>query len=411
VGSWNKREEALLRAHAHEWQADFAPWTTQCRFHRGFVCCVAVDWQKLLDRADDLSRRAPIQVLRITGEEGTIPPDRLLAWAQEVAARPELRQLTCLDLTGLAYGEPVLRVLLSSPFVKGLTRLLFSDEDCQLSTAQVLARCSHLDRIKELDFLGFEAGELGDEGVAVLSACVHLHNLEHLDLRDNSLGPGAMRALAQSPHLKHIRSLYLGDGHGTPNEVGPEGARWLATSPNYSHLAVLHLDFNDIGNAGLGYLARSPSLLHLRSLSLVSNGLDGEGIQSLADDGVRWQMDKLDLSCNEIGDRGVEVLARSRRFQRMRRLSLAGNGIGPAGVRSLATAPWLSQTEELRLSSNPLGQEGVNLLLQAAFQSLSRLRLDSYGFNPAQKQALQARFGDRLDLEMLVLPSMDAGLH
>src|SRR5262249_42683180 len=116
-------------------------------------------------------------------------------------------------------------------------------------------------------------------GVALAAAS--LPRLVKLSLGNNGLDAAAGAALAGSPLLAPLETLWL-----HRNQLGDEGVQALAASPHLANLLALRLDANEVGPAGAAALAASAALGRLGSLELNENPLGDEGAAALAAAGL-----------------------------------------------------------------------------------------------------------------------------
>jgi uncharacterized protein (TIGR02996 family) len=165
-----------------------------------------------------------------------------------------------------------------------------------------------------------------------------LASLEELHLTDATFDAKGCAGLANSPHLRAVRSLTLlrcglGVGHiralrafGQLNHlalnnnlIDAEGARALVDWPGLAGAQNLVLSNNPIRDAGAEALARSPQLRELRNLELASCGLSDEGLKALASSSFR-KLESLDVRGSPaIGDAGLLAVCRSASLPALRR--------------------------------------------------------------------------------------------
>ena len=129
----------------------------------------------------------------------------------------------------------------------------------------------------------------------------------------------------------------------------------LAQCDFLSAVRILDLENNQLENRDLAALADSPHLPALRTLYLWCNRIGDEGLCSLVSG--QLQLEQLDLSNNLLNNDGVIRLADSLFFDRLRRLVLSSNRIGDPGGSALAAAPYGRQLVSLDLSKNSLSAE------------------------------------------------------
>jgi Ran GTPase-activating protein (RanGAP) involved in mRNA processing and transport len=132
-----------------------------------------------------------------------------------------------------------------------------------------------LRRIRSLD-LGLTG--LGDEGLLVLSDCIHLSELRSLAVPNTTLTHRGIRALTSSLYLTELEQLDL-----SGNYFGPESAELLAEWPAAGRLRKLWLHNNALGDEGVRALARSPHLHGLQFLSVGSSSISDRARAALRD--------------------------------------------------------------------------------------------------------------------------------
>ncbi len=128
--------------------------------------------------------------------------------------------------------------------------------------------------------------------------------------------PISMASLADSKHLRRLRSLDL-----TENRLTSEAVRALVVSEHLTSLTALNLSHNRIGDGGIRALADSPLLGRLERLNLCGNDLRANGLRFLA--------------------RALEALADSPEELRLQRLELSRHNFTSAGQRVIADSPLL----------------------------------------------------------------------
>jgi uncharacterized protein (TIGR02996 family) len=262
-----------------------------------------------------------------------------------------------------AEWRSVLRVNFRRGFVE---RLAFTGERFLECAGQIPARTPLL----QLDL--WNADPVADR----LARCRQLEWLTELWFRDPHSGPvseAGMRALAASPWLGRLRSLFLGQ-----NNLGDDGAEALAEAPWLAGLHCLNLEGNGLSPFGVAALAQSSLPRRLETLSLEDNLVWHEGVRALLDspwlEQVRW----LNLNRCVIGDEGVALLARAERLSRLERLSLDGNNLTERAVRELASSPWLGGLQWIRLGRIPdLSPDRVREILRGSWTLSSTLQIIS----------------------------------
>jgi uncharacterized protein (TIGR02996 family) len=288
-----------------------------------------------------------------------------------------------------------------------------------------LASHSYLAGLRELVV---QDGRVGNNGLAVLAASPHLHDLrilrlpmagiggratgplrmpklETLDLSQNCLRDTDLANLLEAG-LPAVRHLYLGY-----NNLSDGAIALLALSPSGSLLQTLDLVGNRrLGDTGIGWLATLP----LRRLDLSQSIPTGAGLHAvgtmkeleelglnrceLGDDRFKEMIfagglsrlhtlragrallgdeslialmtaaprpwRSLQLPHNHIGRRGVEALAESPDVMQLRELNLANNRVDDQAAFALARSPHLGRLRHLDLSENPLTPQGIEALVR-----------------------------------------------
>jgi uncharacterized protein (TIGR02996 family) len=122
--------------------------------------------------------------------------------------------------------------------------------------------------------------------------------------------------------------------------------------------------------------------------------LEARGASLIAASPHLGNLRELTLTWNRIGPGGVGALARAPQLSGLRSLDVSGNGVGPRGAEELARAAHLKALTHLNLSSNALGDEGARALVESPhLGKLASLDLGNNAISPAQRKALQRRFG------------------
>jgi uncharacterized protein (TIGR02996 family) len=196
------------------------------------------------------------------------------AGVQAVAGSPHLARLTHLGLSqyravrerSSVLTEAGARALASSRFLAGLTSLDLSGQSLLGDAgARALAESHSLTRLRALTLSGCGITHLG---MRSLGAAPFAGELASLDLDDNNLGNEGAEALASAawPGLRKLSLRY--------DAIGARGAIALASSPGLAGLVQLDLIGNSLTDAGVKALAQSPHLKRLRTLN-VSLGRPG----------------------------------------------------------------------------------------------------------------------------------------
>lgn len=162
-----RRERELLAAHGAAWGKPLAGLAKGLVFCRGFVEGVTMKAADFLKHAARLFELAPVREVRLLTRARTVT---------QLAGSPHLARLSGLDLTGNSIGY-ALPGLLTSPHLGALTRLTLNN--CRLS----------------------------DWGAYILAYSPRLAQLTHLDLGNNDLTLGGVRALLSSRYCRRLRAF------------------------------------------------------------------------------------------------------------------------------------------------------------------------------------------------------------
>ena len=224
--------------------------------------------------------------------------------------------------------------------------------------------------------------EAGGHGVA-LSACESLSAIRELDFadyfREPFTGPDMM-ALANSPHLDHLRVLRLARNNlGDAGLYALSGAAWLAG------VVALDLTDNGLSRDGIMALARTRRTFRPFWLRLARNPIGTSGGEQMAGLDLIWHVMGLDHPEGTTGGTevpGPNILADVVGFDlahcnldnhdiaflasvplgSLRELDLTGNDFDDEGAHHLARAPWMRGLRRLRMQQNALTHRGLGLL-------------------------------------------------
>jgi len=268
-------------------------------------------------------------------------------------------------------------------------------------------------------------------GLAAFLTSPYLGGLEELDLADNDLDDGAMKALAAAP----LRALRLLRVRGNP--VSPAGIRallgaeWIAKIASLDlsgvrlgpeapaivrelavHAAALReIDLHDSSceNACVDALVVSPLCGRLKSLRLGYDAIDRRGASALAASRCFSSLESLALLGASdvqtegaprrfIDARGARAIAASKHLRSLRELRLPLQAIGDAGAVALAGARWPA-LEVLDLRQNDITDRGALALAAAKFPPVLRsIDLSGARVSVHTRKRLEERFGSALVL-------------
>jgi uncharacterized protein (TIGR02996 family) len=272
-----------------------------------------------------------------------------------LAQSPFLVSLERLDIRVSGFGTDGLKTLASSPHLSRLGHFALVGTSVETAGLEALAASQ---RLPQLRSLLLSATEIGDQGVEVLAGGPLLGQLISLSLGRNPFGDAGAAALARSPYL-HLEELNLSN-----TRITDAGFHSLAASSGLLGLKVLLIGNQGIGTFSPGairYLAESPHLGALEELHFTSSHLGDEGTQALA--GRLWRhLHSLYLGQCGIGDIGLQALSESPVLGAVTTLWLYENRIGDAGAMALAKSPYLINLKDLDLRGNRIGKEARQIV-------------------------------------------------
>ncbi len=266
VAPLKAREEELWTAWAGRWRSRLPKGRRKCEFERGFpkfnlshyevrdlLGLTAADLEPAplsryhyLIEGRDLAAVLKWPGLRFQELFSPRPPRLPKGWVERVAACAALRNVS--ELCTI---------------------------DCKLTPAEVILLLdAWADR--HLPILRM-AGEIGDEGMAVLAAHPTAAKVWLLDLRGAGLKAAGVRAMCSSPFLTRVRTLDL-----TFSPFGNAGLEALLRWPLLPAVRRLHLAYTRLTTAGAVALAACPALAELRELTLGANRIGADGCLALA---------------------------------------------------------------------------------------------------------------------------------
>jgi uncharacterized protein (TIGR02996 family) len=202
-----------------------------------------------------------------------------------------------------------------------------------------------------------------------LATCPWFQHVTAVEFRKGRLPVDNLLAFARSPHMAHLRSLYLEDS----KLAGPAPPNLFAQLLQMPRLQTLSLSWMPVDDAAALALAQSPDLARLRTLKMLHAGLTDAAVTALAESGNLACTDGLDLRSNRwITDAGLQALARWPKLAGLTSLTLDFTEVGDAGIEALVQSPYVPALRSLSLSHTQISDRGAALL--AAWPALSNLR-------------------------------------
>jgi hypothetical protein len=267
---------------------------------------------------------------------------------------PALERLSALSLYWNHIGQKRAQEFFASPHLGRLAELDLNDNNILLGGLRALLS-AHMPRLRSLNLRN---NHLGDAGLRMLAAAPLVGQFRTLILPGNDVTDAGVLDLASSPHSANLEILDLSDS----SALGDPTAQAIATSPSLRRLRHLNLDMprnRRMRDAGIRALAESPNLSGVTTLGLAGCGVGAEGLEALAAASFLERLTSLSLAHNE----QTPVSAWSRffrcnRFPRLRQLDLSGCAIDERGAKALAAASSLAGLRELLLRGS-CGARGV----------------------------------------------------
>ncbi len=264
-------------------------------------------------------------------------------------------------------GDLWMRELVKAPFWGKLVDFGFTHNGMGVDGVEALV--GHLST-PVMRRLNLGTNRIGDEGVALLSSCGGLRELELLMLYDVECGLEGVDALSRNFNQTSLKSLSLGSNR----RLGDDAVRILVASGMLDGIKDLSLPACGLGPESARLLASCEGLSNLRALSLHSNALGSEGAVALASSPHLSNLNILRLNRCQIGSEGGVALASSPHLSNLTSLMLMHNAIEADGFMALASSRYLSRLQSLNVRRNPAGREAiVALRTSEAFPSLVSL--------------------------------------
>lgn len=202
-----------------------------------------------------------------------------------------LASLEALDVSYIRIGMRGAQAMTASPHLGAMKRLHLSNCNIGQGGARALACCGKLSKLEGLDLRG---NALKVPGLEALLASPLLTRIAELDLTDNELGQDGVARMSRWPHLPGVRVLGLRN-----NNVTGAGVRAILDA-TAGELVELSLSDNRIGVEGVMALAQSPRLARLTSLYVARVSLRDEEFSPLVESPSLGELRHLDVCGNYI---------------------------------------------------------------------------------------------------------------
>ncbi len=412
------REHELLDRHEAAWLGDL--WQLdEWEWRRGFVDEVSGHYRAIWHLGQDGFAGHPVGRASVT--TWRTGPN----WPEGMPPGSWLAGLSYLSLADTESFPALLRQLLRSPHLAGLTGLDVSGNPPLAELADVLADASFLDGLRELSAGGPDhpgpnstggldarrlAGVLsasplarlrvpncgiGWDGVGHLLAARFGPELVEFDVSDNPLRYSESITFDRLPVDAKLSRLDVSGTAAADIQLAGYLARSglqrltrldanrsravgmtcgvIAQTPHWPRLTGLRLHSCGLMPEALAMLAVVPGPADIRLLDLADNSLGPPGVARLV--AARWggSLTWLALSRNGLDDMAVGALVAGGKFKHLRTLHLAFNVLTDITAAILANAPSLAYLRILTLSQSQLTSAGVMLLLESSNWSLAGL--------------------------------------
>jgi uncharacterized protein (TIGR02996 family) len=376
-----------------------APYPVQ--FRRGIRECAQVNAEALLTDPDRHLRSGLIRDLSIiVGSQSEI---------RSVAGVPQLRFVRRLVLNAERLTDWIVATLLRSPHLQQLDSLRIC---CRRFTRRALSRILELlPTLRELDLrycqlstndllgllprepcslesLSLDYNRVGDEGVVALANCPHLAHLRELSLLSVGMTTSGLHALLQAPFAPCLETLSVG---GNEEITGPPLAllgqafpvlrklyqsscsfTWddppTATPASAPTLRELWVDCSPDRCMSWFNL---PALARLEVLSVAGSWPDAmtipdELVNALASTSFLSSLRQLDLGA-ALTSEGLKRLLSGANVRRWQSLDLSNGNLGDVGAALLAGCEQLADLRQLRVTDDALGDPAVASLVRSPY--------------------------------------------
>ena len=259
------RQLELLRYLKAEWTWQLKGIATSCWMERGFVERIVITPDAFSEFHERIFKENPILEIRFDFFQ-----DSAQALTQ-LADCPGLAQIRGLSLEGIRLHnfEPAAQTLLYSDHLAKMVSLDLKDCNLLESGVRVLLNSPRLTNLRKLIL---ENNDVTDVEMLMLIAST-FSTLERLNLSGTNVTDKGLRLLAERAPFQGLRSLGLAandsDHHsGRTGQITDEGIRHLANSSKLHSLVSLDLKCQPVGDTGLQILLGEGTVFRLRHLHL-----------------------------------------------------------------------------------------------------------------------------------------------
>lgn len=271
---------------------------------RGFVDGVMMYSKRFVADGARVFATQPVRFVKFVdlGARGAVPPEKLLSC-------PHLARLRTVQFVGQPVDDGFVRVLAECPFLTELRSLRLKRSPISPAALRSIVENPKLPNLRELS-----VGEHGgSRHLAALASSPEFRRIRMLDCWSCVVGEEGARALAGSEYAAGLESLRITHNRevsGHPPVRGP-GAVALAQSPHLRGLKSLALEGQELRKKGAEAFAGAYALPHVQSLSLRGNQIPAGTLPSFAANPAFGSLRRLDLRRNPIRAADTELLGRA----------------------------------------------------------------------------------------------------
>ncbi|MGV3623189.1 MAG: TIGR02996 domain-containing protein [Archangium sp.] len=262
--------QELLTKYGAAWAA--APNDVRVTFRRGFVDSVESNEAAVSIELSELCAREPVTSVRfVSSRRFEMHSLSLAPWLSRIRAL----EFAAAHRYGAAVTADGLEVLLESPSLRRLERLVFRDQPLGDAGAAKLAE--HSAAVSSLKALVLQGAGISARGARLLAGIRWLPRLEELSLADNPLQVQGVEAVVANGSGRAWKSLNLS---GTT--MGNAGAFVLSRATRMTQLQKLFVGRNRIGPAGLNVILDAAHFKGLVDVEFGGNPIGAAGRTRLA---------------------------------------------------------------------------------------------------------------------------------
>lgn len=274
--------------------------------------------------------------------------------------------------------------LMHQPIVDGLHSLRLDGYAFHNRGATAIAQSPHMRNLRELYILGDSMGNKEsnrDAGIAALTGSTQLQHLQTLDLSHQQLGEPLLEAMREAIHWSSLNILVLARNH-----LEHANLHHLAQNETlWTNLHTLNLYGNDIFD--LTALKPAPCD-KLKTLNLAYNELGHSAILDLVEMTSLHQLESLNLAYNNLDAASMQALVKHHQWSNLKSFECHGNPLTSEGVATWLTDRRLWPERDINLSC--VGLESLSCFreMQNDLKHIINLYLDENRLTDTAVEAL-----------------------